>query len=138
MLKTPAFLMGLFGGNEMYVVAPGTTKLTERNSSTAFQLSTDILLVKARETNSGGLLKVTYPNKTSCTFPIGSSGTDLYWPIAKGSTLSGMQYLYYVPLVPAKSGGGGKPLLSSVLRKVRELRERFADLFASVRYGYAD
>lgn len=150
MLKTPAALLGMLGGDEMYVVKPGTNTptLVIRATKKGTIAPVDMLITHMSAFSTYGReVTITYPNKEtiSVTIPGGSSSGEstvtLCWPIPEGSVLSAVAddpTIRYVPLVPAKSVGGGKPLLSSVLRKVRELRERFAGLFASVRYGYAD
>lgn len=116
MLKTPAALLGMLGGDEMYVLEPGMTSTTLSKSvayKAPFTTAVDMVILMA-STYSTVRFTITYPNKEQITavFSGGGSGekaTSLCWPIPKGSTLA-VDYdrvsLTYVPLVPAKSVGG--------------------------------
>ena len=119
MLKTPAALLGLFGGDEMYVVKPGMTDPVLAGSTySVFTAEDDLVLLSVSPYSGADTLTVTFPNgKTSYVSVAKATTVKLSWPIPKGSTLRSNMYqlnFTYVPLVPAKSVGGVKTLIRRI------------------------
>ena len=131
MLKTPAALLGLFRGDEMYVLKPQqhghgnpSIRLDIPNPYT-FVSDSLVEMVPIESSSYDGYVYLHYPNGEKVTFYI-SKYTPKPWPdlfmVPAGTKMSytgrrhPLKSLRIYPLVPAKSVGGGRQHIDGSLR----------------------
>lgn len=128
MLKTPAALLGLFGGDEMYVIKPqqyGGYISVEGSSSYTINSDSLVKISPIKSSSSKVYVCLTYPNGEKVSFAL-KNAVGSPWPesfvVPAGTKLSVEKPpiffrldLNIYPLVPAKSVRGG---VKTLIRRI--------------------
>ena len=151
MLKTPAALLGLFRGDEMYVLKPQqhghgnpSIRLDIPNPYT-FVSDSLVEMVPIESSSYDGYVYLHYPNGEKVTFYI-SKYTPKPWPdlfmVPAGTKMSytgrrhPLKSFRIYPLVPAKSVGGGRQHIDGSLRSTSLASSRIRSVHRRRRANY--